>query len=60
MSTQTINLITINIKPIKDNFTFEDIEKAFNAGTNWKEKYWKIVDDELVMPDFNKWFESNL
>lgn len=38
-----------------------EIEKAFEAGTNWKEKYSKIVDDDMKVPDFKKFaLENNI
>lgn len=40
-------------------YTIEDLERAFEAGANWKEKYSKTVDDEIRVPDFEKFTKTN-
>jgi len=51
---------TITIKKVKDSWNKEDLEKAFNDGAAFKEKYYTLIDDTIKHPDFNKWFEENL
>lgn len=36
-----------------------ELEKAFEAGTHWKEKYSKIVDDDIRVPDFKQFALQN-
>jgi hypothetical protein len=39
-------------------FSEEDLKEAFNAGTHWKEKWKTVTDDNINIPDVNKFIES--
>jgi hypothetical protein len=34
------------------------LEKAFEAGSHWNEKYNKYTDDSIKVPDFKKYYEE--
>jgi hypothetical protein len=39
-------------------YSEEDLRKAFNAGTHWKEKWKTVTDDNINIPDVNKFIQS--
>lgn len=44
---------------MKKQFTIEDIEEAFNAGVNFKErKYFELIDGSIQNPCFKKYAQK--
>ena len=39
-------------------YSEDDMKEAFNAGTHWKEKWKTVTDDNINIPDVNKFIQS--
>jgi hypothetical protein len=51
-------LATQIIKAATKVYSEEDMKEAFNAGTHWKEKWKTVTDDNINIPDVNKFIQS--
>jgi hypothetical protein len=45
-------------KSATKTFSEEDMKEAFNAGSHWKEKWKTVTDDNINIPDVNKFIQS--